>query len=181
MNHLLNPGGQLGDRSWQLARNLFMDWQDAAFLALARRDRQCVVLANGCFDLLHAGHLWLLEWAKNLSYEFTCGYPTFVIAAANCDDGVSRLKGPGRPVVPLAQRLYALASLKWVDCAVGFKENTPVSLLEAVRPHVLVKGSEYAEAAVVGKEYAATVVLAPMLPGVSTTLTVERMRPRSTC
>lgn len=167
----------IDDRRWQLERNIFTDWHDAGFLALTKRDRQCVVVANGCFDLLHAGHLWLLEWAKNLPYEVTAGYPTFVIAAANCDDSVRRLKGNGRPIMSLAQRLYALASLKWVDCSVGFKEDTPVSLLDAVRPHVLVKGSEYEEAGIVGREYATIVLRAPMLSGISTTITVERMKP----
>jgi len=154
-----------------------MDWHDAAFLALARRDRQCVVLANGCFDLLHAGHIWLLEWAKKLPYEYTAGYPTFVIAAANCDDVVSKLKGPGRPVVPFRERLYALASLKWVDCSVGFTEENPVALMEAVRPHVVIKGCEYEADAIVGKDYATFALRAPMLDGVSTTSTVRKVRP----
>lgn len=160
-------------RQWQLEHNIFVNWRDAGFLALTRRDKQCVVVANGCFDLLHAGHVSMLEAARKLPYAFTCGNPAFVIAAVNCDEVVSKLKGPGRPVVPFLQRLYALASLKWVDCVVGFTEDDPVPLLQAIRPHVLVKGSEYAED-VIGSTYA-VVFRPPMLPDISTTRTVSRI------
>jgi rfaE bifunctional protein nucleotidyltransferase chain/domain len=106
--------------------------------ALARRLRAAgkrVVLANGCFDLLHAGHVRYLEAARRLGDVLFVGI--------NADAAVTRLKGPGRPLMPAAERAEIVASLRCVDHVVVFDEDTAECLVEALRPHVHAKGTDY--------------------------------------
>jgi D-beta-D-heptose 7-phosphate kinase/D-beta-D-heptose 1-phosphate adenosyltransferase len=101
-----------------------------------------VVFTNGVFDLLHPGHLKLLRVARAAGDR--------LIVGVNSDAGVRRLKGPGRPVQPLRARAAVLAALRDVDLVVAFAEDTPIRLIRALRPDVLVKGSDYTVAAIVG-------------------------------
>ena len=101
--------------------------------AKARGER--VVFTNGCFDILHAGHVSYLEEAKS------CGER--LIVAVNDDASVTRLKGAGRPITPLADRMAVLAGLAAVDWVVAFREDTPAELIAQVLPDVLVKGGDY--------------------------------------
>src|SRR5262245_6140292 len=119
---------------------------DAATLrdALARRRAagQRIVFTNGCFDLLHPGHVRYLEAARALGDALVVGL--------NDDDSVRRLKGPGRPILRLAERAEVLAALAAVDHVVAFSEDTPLRLIEDLRPDVLVKGSDWGLGEIVG-------------------------------
>lgn len=127
---------------------------------------------NGCFDLLHRGHADLLAYAR-------AGCDRLVVAL-NDDASVRRLKGPGRPVQPLASRAALLGALAPVDLVVPFAEDTPLALIEAIRPDLLVKGADYREDQVVGadlvRSYGGEVRLAPLTPGHSTSATLLRVR-----
>ncbi len=110
----------------------------------ARRDGERVVFTNGCFDILHAGHVAYLEEARSLGDR--------LIVAVNDDASVARLKGEGRPVNGVAQRMRVLGALASVDWTVSFGEDTPEALLEAIKPDVLVKGGDYRLGEVVGAD-----------------------------
>ncbi len=131
-----------------------------------------VVFTNGCFDLLHAGHLSLLEDAARQG--------DVLVLAINSDESVRRLKGPQRPIVPAAERANLLAALSCVDAVTIFDEDTPLETLRMVRPNVLVKGQDYALANVVGRDlvesWGGRVVLVPLMPEKSTSALVERIR-----
>ena len=131
-----------------------------------------IVFTNGCFDLLHAGHLSLLHDAAELG--------DVLILAINSDDSVRRLKGPDRPIVTASERAALLAALSCVDAVTIFDEDTPVETLRAVRPHVLVKGKDYGIDKVVGRELVEAdggrVALVPLLSEKSTSALVERIR-----
>ncbi|MBM3318636.1 MAG: D-glycero-beta-D-manno-heptose 1-phosphate adenylyltransferase [Candidatus Eisenbacteria bacterium] len=137
-----------------------------------RASGERVVFTNGCFDLLHAGHVELLESAAALG--------DILVVGLNSDLSVRRLKGPGRPLVPQAERARLLAALRAVDRVVLFDEETPLLLIEALLPDVLVKGEDYAAEAIVGREAVEAaggrVVRVPLLPGLSTSALVARLR-----
>ncbi len=126
---------------------------------------------NGCFDLLHPGHVYLLDQAKGVCDR--------LVVAVNSDSSVARLKGEGRPVQPLIARAQVLGGLASVDAVVVFSDQTPVKLIEAMRPDVLVKGADYAKGEVVGaalvEGYGGKVILAELLDGHSTTGTIARL------
>ena len=128
-------------------------------------------MANGCFDLLHPGHLALLEAARREG--------DLLVVALNSDASVRRLKGEGRPIVPQAERAEVLLALEPVDAVVLYEEDTPLALVRALLPDVLVKGSDWAEDAIVGRaEVEAAggrVVLVDLLPGRSSSAIVERI------
>ena len=113
-------------------------------VAAARRRGERIVMTNGCFDLLHAGHVAYLAAARALGDR--------LVVAVNGDASVTRLKGPGRPVNALERRMAVLAGLQSVDWVVGFGEDTPERLLARLRPEVLVKGGDYTREQVVGRE-----------------------------
>lgn len=127
-------------------------------------------LTNGCFDLLHKGHLFLLEQSKAICDR--------LIIALNSDVSVSRLKGPQRPFHTEDTRSAVLAALPLVDLVVIFSEPTPLALIQALKPDVLIKGADYTVEQIVGssfvQSYGGEVVLVPLLPGHSTTQTVRR-------
>ena len=131
-----------------------------------------VGFTNGCFDLLHEGHLSLIE--------FTRRHCDRLVVAVNSDASVARLKGPTRPLQGELARARLLASLSPVDLVTVFDEDTPLALIEAIRPDVLVKGADYTVDAVVGSDvvasYGGTVLLAPLRQGVSTTNIIARAR-----
>ncbi len=146
-------------------------------LAAARTWRRAqpgpVVFTNGVFDLLHPGHVTLLEAARAEGAALVVG--------VNSDASVRRLgKGAERPVVPEAARARVLAGLAAVDCVVLFDEDTPLALVEALEPDVLVKGADYSRDRIVGADEVerrgGRVVRVPLEPGFSTTSLVERLR-----
>jgi D-beta-D-heptose 7-phosphate kinase / D-beta-D-heptose 1-phosphate adenosyltransferase len=144
----------------------------AARAATWRTGGKRIVLTNGCFDLLHAGHLALLGQAAKLG--------DVLVLAINSDASVRRLKGPERPLVPQAERAALLAALTFVDAVTIFEEDTPLAVLEAVRPAVLVKGGDYQPTEVVGRELVESaggrVVIVPLTPERSTSSLVARIR-----
>jgi D-beta-D-heptose 7-phosphate kinase/D-beta-D-heptose 1-phosphate adenosyltransferase len=140
--------------------------------ALWRRRGLRVGFTNGCFDLLHPGHLHLLAQARAACDRLVVGL--------NSDASVKRLKGNGRPVQDEAARATVLAGLADVDLVTVFGEDTPEALIAALRPDVLVKGADYTMATVVGadfvKSYGGRIVLAELLPGHSTSATVAKIK-----
>lgn len=134
---------------------------------LKRRGKK-VVFTNGCFDILHVGHVKYLEEAKS--------YGDVLILGLNSDESVSRLKGPTRPVNTEDDRAYILASLEAVDYVVKFYDDTPYELIKAVQPHILVKGGDYEGKEVVGQEIADELRLVNFVEGKSTTKTIERIK-----
>ncbi len=140
-------------------------------VTLWRRRGARIAFTNGCFDLLHPGHISLLNQAKAAGDRLVVGL--------NADAGVARLKGPGRPVQSEVARAQVLASLTVVDLVVVFEEDTPIRLIEALRPEVLVKGADYRLDQVVGGDLVARwggrVVLVDLTPGYSTTETIKRL------
>jgi len=133
---------------------------------------QRIVFTNGVFDILHAGHVKYLTFARQQG--------DLLVVGVNSDGSVRNLKGPGRPVNPLQDRMDVLAGLAAVDYVVAFDQDTPAALIKAVQPDVLVKGEDYAGKEVVGRDVVeargGTVVLAPFLTGRSTTGTINKMK-----
>ncbi|MEX2217799.1 MAG: D-glycero-beta-D-manno-heptose 1-phosphate adenylyltransferase [Phycisphaerales bacterium] len=143
-------------------------------LGACRREGRKVVFTNGCFDILHAGHVDLLEKAAALGH--------FLVVGLNDDASVRKLKGDGRPVNSEEDRARVLSAVGGVGAVVLFGEETPVRLIEAIRPDVLVKGADYRREQVVGgafvESYGGRVALIDLVEGKSTTGTIERMRSR---
>ena len=146
-----------------------------AALSQIKASNQRVVMTNGCFDLLHPGHVSYPESASALG--------DVLIVAVNDDASVSRLKGPERPVNALSARMEVLAGLRSVSYVVPFTEDTPARLIEAVSPDVLVKGGDYAVADIAGHEHVIAsggeVIILDFLEGHSTTATLSRINESS--
>jgi D-beta-D-heptose 7-phosphate kinase/D-beta-D-heptose 1-phosphate adenosyltransferase len=138
----------------------------------AQRRGERVVFTNGCFDLLHLGHLRSLEQARSLGERLVVG--------VNSDASVRGLKGAGRPLVQARQRAEVLAGLACVDWVVLFGQQTPLSLIRALRPDMLAKGGDWALADIVGREdvegWGGSVVRLRQVPGVRTTSLLQRAR-----
>jgi D-beta-D-heptose 7-phosphate kinase/D-beta-D-heptose 1-phosphate adenosyltransferase len=167
-------GGVPGLLTWDAARALIERWHAQGF---------SVGFTNGCFDILHPGHVSLLAFAR--------GQCDRLILALNTDASVARLKGPERPVNALAQRAAVMAAIRYVDAVVAFDEDTPFELISALVPDVLVKGADYSvDVLVKGADYSVDavvggdvvraaggrVVLAELVPGQSTTGIIAKMR-----
>lgn len=129
-----------------------------------------IVFTNGCFDVLHLGHLKLLDECRQLA-----GHRGAVVVGVNTDASVNRLKGPGRPIFGDNERALMLVHLKPVDHVVTFEEDTPIKLIESLRPDLIVKGGDYKASDVVGSEIA-PVVIVNLEDGFSTTNIIERMK-----
>ena len=139
-----------------------------------RRSGRKVVFTNGVFDLLHAGHVDSLRRAR--------AEGDVLIVALNQDESVRRLKGEGRPILPIGQRLRLLAAMEMVDAVVAFAEDTPAKIIETVAPDVLVKGGHYSVPEIVGHEFVldrgGRVLSLPLLPGRSTSGLVDTIKER---
>ena len=131
-----------------------------------------LAFTNGCFDLIHSGHLASLAQAAGTADE--------LIVALNSDESVRQLKGAGRPILPAAERAVLIASLRPVSAVTIFGEPTPLEVIIQIRPDVLVKGSEYEEDDIVGarevKSWGGRVVRVPMVPGRSTSQIIDAIR-----
>lgn len=129
------------------------------------------VFTNGCFDILHRGHVSYLNKARELG--------DLLIVGLNTDDSVRRLKGEKRPIIPQDERAFMLANLKAVDVVIFFEEDTPLNLITAVSPNILVKGADYADKEVVGsdvvKSAGGRVELIEFVDGLSTTNVIEKI------
>src|SRR3990172_1047947 len=135
-------------------------------LGKLRRERKRIVFTNGCFDLLHLGHVEYLRQARKLG--------DLLIVGINSDASVKRLKGKARPVLPQIDRSRILAALESVDYAVIFPEDTPLELLKRIKPDILVKGGDYSADNIVGgrfvRSYGGRVKTIPLVKGKSTKL-----------
>jgi len=129
-----------------------------------------VVFTNGCFDILHRGHVECLEKAKSLG--------DLLLVGVNSDASVERLKGAGRPINSLRARLRVLAALECVDYVLGFADDTPERLIHCVRPDILIKGRDWEGQEVAGARFVietgGRVVFVPLVPNHSTTRTLEQ-------
>ena len=134
---------------------------------LKARDKK-IIFTNGCFDILHAGHVRYLETAKS--------YGDVLILGLNSDRSVSILKGEGRPINTQLDRAYILAALEAVDYVVIFDDETPYDLIKAVKPHILVKGGDYEGKQVIGQDIADELKLVQFVDGKSTTKTIEKIQ-----
>lgn len=136
-----------------------------------RSEKRTVVFTNGCFDLLHAGHVEYLAWARAQGDE--------LIVGLNEDESVRRIKGDARPIVPFAQRAAVLRALRSVDVVVGFEERTPELLLDRIRPDVHVKSDQYSEDELpersVVLRHGGRIALAPHVARASTTDLIARI------
>lgn len=138
-----------------------------AKLAQERKAGRKIVFTNGCFDILHAGHVSVLEFSRSKG--------DVLVVGLNSDESVRRLKGPTRPVNKQADRALVLAALESVSYVSIFKEDTPYNLIKAVRPDVLVKGGDYKPSEIVGREFAGKVVRFALLKGRSTTGIIKKV------
>jgi D-beta-D-heptose 7-phosphate kinase/D-beta-D-heptose 1-phosphate adenosyltransferase len=131
-----------------------------------------IIFTNGCFDILHAGHVKYLEEAKS--------YGDILILGLNADSSVRKLKGPTRPINNQDDRAYILASLESVDYVVIFEEETPYELIKLIQPHVLVKGGDYEGKDVVGQDIAQELRLVQFVDGKSTSKIIQRIQNNET-
>ncbi len=146
-------------------------WQELApVLAAARREGHTVVFTNGCFDILHAGHVRYLTEARKLG--------DVLVVGLNSDESVRKLKGAGRPVNPAPDRAEVLAGLRAVDHVVVFAEDTAEELVRHLQPETYVKGGDYSleslPEAAVAASYGGRTVLVPLVEGRSTTRMIRR-------
>jgi D-beta-D-heptose 7-phosphate kinase/D-beta-D-heptose 1-phosphate adenosyltransferase len=141
-------------------------------VAFWRGEGRRVVFTNGCFDLLHAGHVLLFQEARKLGDR--------LIVAMNSDASVRRIKGTPRPILHEKERVQILSALEHVDMLLVFDEDEPVALIESIRPDVLAKGSDYAESEVVGADlvtsYGGEVALVPVLENTSVSEIMKKLR-----
>ncbi len=159
------------ERGWRSNAKVVHGERLDAQLKLWRSQNKRIVFTNGCFDILHVGHVDYLRFARMQG--------DVLIVGVNDDASVRRLKGPTRPVNTLEDRMAVLAALEMVDGVTSFAEDTPANIVERVSPSVLVKGEDWRDKGVVGREWVEAhggkVVLAPLVPGRSTTSTIERI------
>lgn len=144
----------------------------SAMSAQARKAGRVVVFTNGCFDLVHRGHIHLLRQAKALG--------DILIVGLNSDVSVKMIKGPDRPIMPEADRIELIAALEMVDYVVVYSEPDPYHIIAAIKPNVLVKGGDWSADEIVGadvvEQNGGRVAVVPYLPEFSTTQIIERIR-----
>ncbi len=149
--------------SWEEIRNTALEW---------KANGEKVVFTNGCFDILHYGHVYYLAQARAMGDRLVIGL--------NSRDSVSRLKGANRPINDDETRQYLLASLQYVDAVVVFEQDTPRELIEVVKPDILVKGGDYTIETIVGADIVINnggeVKSLAFVPGYSTTSIEEKLK-----
>jgi rfaE bifunctional protein nucleotidyltransferase chain/domain len=143
-----------------------------SIVAEAKAKGKIVVFTNGCFDLLHRGHVHLLREAKALG--------DLLIVALNSDTSVKAIKGPARPILPETDRVELIAAMEMVDYVVLFEEPDPYNAIDALRPEVLVKGADWPSEEIIGADIVrgdgGKIVVLPYLKGFSTTAIIEKIR-----
>lgn len=150
-----------------------LDWEDARRAVQSwQAEGETVVFTNGCFDLLHYGHLHYLAQARDLGHRLVLGL--------NSAASVSRLKGPHRPINDEHTRIWQMASLQFIDAVVTFEEDTPWELLLVLQPDILVKGGDYAPESIVGADIVlgrgGQVMTLPFVEGYSTTKIEQKIK-----
>jgi len=146
--------------------------QIVEFTELLHQQGKKIVFTNGCFDIVHAGHVLYLESAKNLG--------DVLIVGVNSDASVQRLKGDSRPIMPQEERTVFLGALESVDYVVIFDEDTPYELIKQIKPNILVKGGDWAVDEIVGADlvldYGGTVKSLSFREGISSSEIIQRIR-----
>ena len=137
-------------------------------LSALRRQGKVIAFTNGCFDVMHLGHVTYLEEAKKGN--------RILVVGLNSDASIRRIKGPSRPICPQKSRAAVLAALSCVDFVVIFNENTPYNLIKAVNPDVLIKGADWKNKPVVGADIAKKVEFIKYVNGFSTSNIIEKIR-----
>ena len=136
------------------------------------KNQKSIVVTNGCFDILHVGHIKLLQHAKQ--------FGDILVVLVNSDDSIARLKGPTRPINSVSDRIQMLEAIRWVDKVIVFEEDTPLSIIHSLRPDVLVKGGDYEEDNIVGAEYVKSyggkIEIVPLVVGSSTTNIINKLK-----
>ncbi len=149
--------------SLQQAKELVGQWKEQG---------KCIVFTNGCFDLLHPGHIDYLDKAAKLG--------DILIVGLNDDDSIRRLKGKSRPINPLQDRAIMLAALRSVDLVIPFSEDTPLNLITGLMPDILVKGGDYQPDDIVGatevRQHGGKVIVMPFIDGHSSTKLIQRIQ-----
>jgi len=139
-----------------------------------KKKKKALVFTNGCFDLIHRGHVEYLKKAKS--------YGDFLLVAVNSDSSVRKIKGKGRPLIPLSDRLFILSHFSFIDFLISFDEETPERLIKVILPDVLVKGSDYSEEEIVGadivKSNGGKVIIIPFIKGKSSSGIIEKILKR---
>lgn len=138
-----------------------------SIVAKLKKSGKKIIFTNGCFDLIHAGHIKVFERAKALG--------DVLIVGMNSDSSVKRLKGPQRPLVNEKSRAYVISALRFVDYVTLFSENTPAQLIAQLKPDILVKGGDYKINEIVGRQDVKKVVRVPLLEGYSTTELIKKI------
>lgn len=133
-----------------------------------KKEKKILVFTNGCFDLLHRGHIAYLREARRMG--------DVLIVGLNSDSSVRRLKGPERPVKGEEERAFLLSALEFVDYVVIFPEDDPRALLSCIRPDILVKGGDHAPENILGREFAGKTLSLRFVEGFSTTKLIERVK-----
>jgi D-beta-D-heptose 7-phosphate kinase/D-beta-D-heptose 1-phosphate adenosyltransferase len=136
-----------------------------------KRGRRKIAFTNGCFDILHYGHIDYLQNAKRLA--------DLLIVAINSDSSVKRIKGKDRPVVKLKNRMRIVAALEAVDFVTSFSQNTPLNLIKLLKPDILVKGKDWSKDRIVGRDivesYGGKVIRLPLIKGQSSSKIIKRI------
>jgi len=138
------------------------------FLSIVKIDKSNLVFTNGCFDILHSGHLMYLKEASRLG--------KILIVGLNSDISVKLLKGDNRPINDENERAINLSAIKWVDYVILFEEKTPLELIKKLRPRYLVKGGDYELNEVIGREYSMETVIIPFKEGLSTSNIIQKIQ-----
>ncbi len=153
---------------YQMSKNKIIDRTEIhSIIAGLKKDGKKVVFTNGCFDLIHVGHVRYLSQARELG--------DILVVGLNADESVSSIK-PGRPVTPEEQRAEVLAALSMVDYIVLFNEDTPYELIKAVGPDVLVKGADWKTEDIVGNDIVKDVRTISFVDGISTTAIIRKIQ-----
>lgn len=151
----------------KISKKVYSSAALARLLSKARAKGRCVVFTNGVYDLLHAGHVTLLSKARKLG--------DILVLGLNSDASVRRLKGPGRPMASEKDRALVASALEPVDYVTFFSEDTPYELIKKLRPHILVKGGDYAADQIVGRDLVKKVVRIPLVKGRSTSALIQKV------
>lgn len=154
--------GMFGPWSFHASGKILKNWH---FL---RNREYKLVFTNGCFDLIHSGHLHTLEFARNQGDK--------LVVAVNSDESIRRLKGDTRPILPLYERMKLLAALEHVDYVISFDEDTPQKLIEGIKPDVLVKGADWEGKEVAGADCVKEVCYVPLIQGHSTSEIIKKIK-----
>ncbi len=133
-----------------------------------KKSGKTIVFTNGCFDILHPGHIKVLKQAKNKG--------DILVVGVNSDFSIKKIKGASRPILDQKSRTILVSNIVWVDYVVLFNQDTPYALIKKIKPDILVKGGDWTKKNIVGSDITAKVYRVKLAPGISTTKIIEKIR-----